>query len=99
MPEEETSADLESVDIEAPIRGLDTADAFDLYRAYERAFVAARETNDEVAQVVYRLFAQLCSITLRPSDPGRARNSVTSLRTDRSARAAASTRTFIMPTG
>jgi hypothetical protein len=65
-----TFGDLEAVDFEAPIRGLDMADAHEYYRSYERAFVAAREAKDEAAQIVYRLFAQLCSMVLRPSDPG-----------------------------
>jgi hypothetical protein len=65
-----TAADFEAVDFEAPIRGLDTTEAHEFYQAYERAFHAARQANDEVAQTVYRLLAQLCSMTLRPSDPG-----------------------------
>jgi hypothetical protein len=66
-----TSADLESVDIEAPIRGLDIADALELYPIYERALVAARAAEDEAAQIVYRLFAQLCSMVMQPSDPAK----------------------------
>ncbi|HUN99048.1 MAG TPA: hypothetical protein VMU69_22805 [Bradyrhizobium sp.] len=65
-----TSDDLSAVDFEGPIRGLDTADTQEFYSAYERAFAAACKANDEVAQVVYRLLAQLCSMALRPSDPG-----------------------------
>jgi cytochrome c5 len=70
-----TAADFEAVDFEAPIRGLDTTEAHEFYQAYERAFHAARQANDEVAQTVYRLLAQLCSMTLRPPRPtfGRAR--------------------------
>lgn len=65
-----TPADLESVDFEAPIRGLDIADAHELYPIYERAFTAARDARDGTAQIVYRLLAQLCSLVLQPSDPG-----------------------------
>jgi hypothetical protein len=65
-----TAADFDAVDIEAPIRGQDIADAHDLCRLYEQAFVAAQTANDEPAQVVYRLFAQICSMGLHTSDPG-----------------------------
>lgn len=65
-----TAADLDAVDFEAPIRGIEIADAHELYPFYERAFAAAREAKDETAQKVYRLFTQLCSMVMQPSDRG-----------------------------
>lgn len=55
-----TLADLEAMDFEAPIRSLNIADAHEFYSVHEQAFVAAREAKDEAAQIVYRLFGQLC---------------------------------------
>jgi hypothetical protein len=65
-----TKADFEAVDIEAPIRGHDLADAHDMYGLYEQAFAAAKAVNDEPAQAVYLLIGQICSIGLRPSGLG-----------------------------
>jgi hypothetical protein len=65
-----TRADLHAVDFEAPIRNLEFADAHQFYHVYEQAYVAAREAKDDASQIVYRLFAQLCSMVLHPSDPG-----------------------------
>jgi hypothetical protein len=65
-----TLADLEAVDFEAPIRALGIADAHEFYRAYERAFVAAREAQDATGEIVYGLFAQLCSMSMQSSDRG-----------------------------
>jgi hypothetical protein len=65
-----TLADLEAVDFEAPIRSLNIADAHEFYSVYEQAFAVAHEAKDEAAQIVYRLFGQLCSMVMRPSDPG-----------------------------
>ena len=65
-----TKADFDAVDIEAPIRGRELADAHDIYRLYEQAYAAARTANDDSAQTVYLLIAQICSIGLHPSDPG-----------------------------
>jgi len=65
-----TKADFDAVDVEAPIRGQELADAHDMYRCYEQAFAAAKTAGDESAQAVYLLLGQICSIMLRPSDPG-----------------------------
>jgi hypothetical protein len=65
-----TPADLQAVDLEAPIRGLDLADAHEFYMAYQRAHAAALAANDEACQLVYRLFGDLCGIMLQSSDTG-----------------------------
>ena len=63
-----TPADLDAVDFEAPICNVETCDAHDFFPVYERAFLAAREADNEPAQVVYRLFHELCVIMLHVSD-------------------------------
>lgn len=64
-----TVADFDAVDIEAPIRGFETCDAHGFFPAYEHAFVVARDADDEPAQIVYRLFYNLCTIAFHTSDP------------------------------
>ena len=65
-----TAADFEAVDFEAPIRGIDIADAHEFYQIFARASVEARERGELRSEKVYRLLAQLCSMFMRPSDPG-----------------------------
>jgi hypothetical protein len=65
-----TAADFDAVDFEAPIRGLDTADAHEFYQTFASASVEAREAGDTRSEKVHRLLAQLCSVFMRPSDTG-----------------------------
>jgi hypothetical protein len=65
-----TVADFDAVDFEAPIRGLQLADAHELFTPYQRACAAAEEAKAVPAQVVYRLLATLCTIALHPADKG-----------------------------
>jgi hypothetical protein len=65
-----TSADLEAVDFEAPIGGLDIADAHEFRHVYERALSVALAAEDEAAKNVFRLFAEMCSMAMHASDPG-----------------------------
>lgn len=64
-----TQADYEVVDIDAPLTGGGYVDAFAMYRAFEQACMAAKAANDEASYAVYRLFANLCALTMNPSDP------------------------------
>jgi hypothetical protein len=65
-----TQADFEVVNIDAPVAGDGYVDAFAMYRAFEQACMAAKAANDEAGYAVYRLFANLCAMTMSPSDPG-----------------------------
>jgi hypothetical protein len=64
-----TEADFATMDFEAPVRHSNYGDAGDLFGAYEKAFVVARDANDEAGQAVFRLLGQVCSMVLRPADP------------------------------
>ena len=65
-----TDADFKAVDFEAPIRSQNVCDMHEFSVAYEHAFCRAREAGDHTGQAVYRLFYDLCSMTIQASDTG-----------------------------
>ena len=66
-----STADLEIVDFEAPVRGLATCDPLAFYMAYERAHGELGDQMPNSPQgLVYRLFGHLCSMSNRPTEPG-----------------------------